>query len=113
MARQQADREPGRLEVRAVATSGHVFWALLQERGGGEGVSEGPAGPLGPLWKFRSSAGCAFGWEDGADSFLPAREGHGGAGGADSSPCPQGLPSLERGPSARVHGPGPRCVHMA
>lgn len=44
-ARPQAD---GRSEVGAVATSGHVFWALLQEREGGMGVSEGPKGPFGP-----------------------------------------------------------------
>lgn len=103
---------PGRLEVPAVATSGHVFWALLQERGGGKGMSEGPAGPLGP----HGSSGhrldvLLVGKTAPTPSSLPERGGPGGTGGADSSPCPRDLPSLERGPSARVHGPGANTLH--
>lgn len=69
------------------ATSGHIFWALLQEWGkGGEG-SEGWAGPLVPLWKVRSLAGYAFGLEDMGESLL-SREGWGPAGWL--APMPKG-----------------------
>lgn len=97
----------GRLLLLLATSSG-----LCCRNGEGEGGVRGPSRTPRSVWRFGSSAGCAFGWEDGADSFLLAKErgawGHGRNG--YSSPCPRDLPSLERESTAQEPT---HCAHMA
>ena len=94
--------------------SGYIFWALLQERGG-EGALGAGQDPSTTL-KFRSLAGCAFGWGR-CRRLLSSRERGTQGDGRDPnscshSPCPRegsrprGCPSPKR-----VHGQEPACLH--